>query len=287
MSQPPRVDLPALQTQSAALKQAYADFQRAGLSLDMTRGKPCSEQLDLSLDLLTCVGPNDYRSAAGLDTRNYGVLDGLPEAKALFAELLEVTPEEVIVGGNSSLQLMHQVVSAALYHGVPGGNGAWNAGGPVRFLCPTPGYDRHFALCQHLGIEMLSVPMGDDGPDMAEVERLAAGDPRIKGIWLVPKHGNPTGVTLSDAVVGRLANMQAAADFRILWDNAYAEHHLTDDPPALCNVLAACREAGVPDRPILFASTSKISCWCATATTTWPPWTRPCTPRSATRAPRS
>lgn len=253
------VNTEALRAEASALESAYQDLKRAQLSLDMTRGKPCSEQLDLSLGLLTILGSDDFRSAAGTDARNYGVLDGLPEAKALFSEFLEVSPSEIIVGGNSSLQLMHQVVSAALHHGVPGGSGAWNETGPAKFLCPAPGYDRHFALCEHLGIEMIAVKNGTDGPDMDEVERLAASDPQIKGIWLVPKHGNPTGVTLSNDVVTRLAKMSAAPDFRILWDNAYAVHHLTDDPPALMNVLSACQSAGVPERPLLFGSTSKIS----------------------------
>lgn len=251
--------LDALKAERDALKRAYDDFARAGLSLDMTRGKPCSEQLDLSLDLLTILTRDDYRSAAGVDARNYGVLDGLPEAKTLFAAFLQVSPSEVIVGGNSSLQLMYETMSSALYHGVPGGGGAWNARGPAKFLCPAPGYDRHFALCEHLGIEMIPVAMHNDGPDMDEVERLAASDDQIKGIWLVPKHGNPTGTTLSSPVVQRLAKLKAAPDFRIFWDNAYAVHHLTDDPPALDDVLASCKAAGNPDRPILFGSTSKIS----------------------------
>ena len=253
------VDVKTLTAESDALRRAYEDYQRAGLSLDMTRGKPCDEQLDLSLDLLTILAKDDYRSAAGVDARNYGVLDGLPEAKKLFGDLLEVESHETIVGGNSSLQLMYEVMSSALHHGVPGGSGPWSAGGTVKLLCPAPGYDRHFSVCQHLGIEMITVENRLDGPDMDEVERLAAGDSQIKGIWLVPKHNNPTGGTLSDDVVDRLARMSAAPDFRIFWDNAYTVHHLTDDPPVLKNILPTCREAGVPDRPILFGSTSKIS----------------------------
>ncbi len=240
-----------------ALRAEYESFRARGLALDMTRGKPCNEQLDLSLGLLDCTG-RDFRAADGTDCRNYGVLEGLPEARALFAELFEVQPTEVIVGGNSSLALMHDVIVQALLKGTTGGP-AWHGQRP-KFLCPSPGYDRHFAICERYGIEMLPVAMGPDGPDMDEVERLVAADAQIKGMWCVPRYSNPGGVVYSRDVVERLAAMRtAAADFRILWDNAYAVHHLVDAPPALANLLAACAAAGSPDRAIAFTSTSKIS----------------------------
>lgn len=254
------VNITQLQAERAQVQQAYEGYRRAGLRLDMTRGKPSSEQLDLSSGLLDTVGSASFRAADGTDTRNYGGLDGLPEAKALFAELLQVAPEELIVGGNSSLALMHTVVSSALLHGVPGGAGSWQSQGQVKFLCPVPGYDRHFAVCEHLGIEMIPVEMKDDGPDMDAVEELAAKDTHIKGMWAVPKHGNPTGVTFSDEVVRRLGKLRPAAlDFRLFWDDAYTVHHLDDSPPSLLNALEVCKQADAPDRVILFASTSKIS----------------------------
>jgi DNA-binding transcriptional MocR family regulator len=238
----------------------YQHFKSLGLKLDMTRGKPSSEQLDLGVDLLTNLGPNDYKAADGTDTRNYGGLDGLPEMKAIFAEMMETTPSQVVVGGNSSLQMMHDTIVRALLHGVPDGQGPWSRAGRVKFICPTPGYDRHFAICEHHGIEMLSVDMTDDGPDMDQVERLAAADPAVKGMWLVPKYSNPTGATCSRAVATRLATMKTAApDFRLMWDNAYAVHDLYDRGDELTDILSACRDAGHPNRPLVFVSTSKIS----------------------------
>jgi len=239
------------------LQKRYQDAKGRGLNLDMTRGKPCSEQLDLSLGMLDCLG-RDYKAADGTDCRNYGVLDGLPEAKQLFAEVLEVTSAEIIVAGNSSLALMHDAVAAALLLGVPGGSRSWRDQ-TIKFLCPTPGYDRHFAICQHLGIEMVTVDMTDEGPNMGQVERLVAADASIKGIWCVPRYSNPTGIVFSPAVVERLATMKAAPDFRVFWDNAYAVHHLTDKPQPLKNLLAACKAAGNADRVLTFGSTSKVS----------------------------
>lgn len=240
-----------------ALRAEYDSFRARGLALDMTRGKPCNEQLDLSLGLLDCLG-REYKAADGTDCRNYGVVEGLPEARALFAELLEVQPAEVVVGGNSSLALMHDVIVQALLKGTTGG-AAWHGQRP-KFLCPSPGYDRHFAICERYDIEMVPVAMRDDGPDMDEVERLVSGDARVKGMWCVPRYSNPGGVVYAKQVVERLAVMPcAAADFRILWDNAYAVHHLVDDPPPLANLLAACAAAGNPDRAIVFTSTSKIT----------------------------
>ena len=239
-----------------ALRAEYESFRARGLALDMTRGKPCNEQLDLSLGLLDVLG-RDFKAADGSDCRNYGIVEGLPEARALFAELLDVQPGEVVVGGNSSLAMMHDVIVQALLKGTTGGP-AWHGQQP-KFLCPSPGYDRHFAICERYGIEMIPVAMNDEGPDMDEVERLVASDASVKGMWCVPRYSNPGGVVYAKAVVERLAAMKTAPDFRILWDNAYAVHHLVDAPPPLANLLAACAAAGNPDRAIVFTSTSKIT----------------------------
>ncbi len=242
------------------LTARYAEFQARQLDIDMTRGKPSAEQLDLSLDMLDCVDAGHFRSPSGIDCRNYGGLDGIPEAKVLFAEYLGVAPEEVIVGGNSSLNMMHDAVVRAMMHGVVDSPAPWGEQPGAKFLCPSPGYDRHFAICEYLGIEMIPVGMGDDGPDMEQVEALAAGDRAVKGMWCVPKYSNPTGVTYSDEVVERLASMPTAApDFRIFWDNAYAVHHLDGAPARLRNILRACQKAGNAERAFLFGSTSKIS----------------------------
>ncbi len=257
-------DLEQLQ---AELQQRYDAMKARGLALDMTRGKPSPEQLDLANDMLTLPGPDDYKTANGTDARNYGGVDGIPEAKALFAEYMGVSPDEIIIGGNASLTIMHDCVVRALTHGVPvrDANGnlstskPWIQGKP-KFLCPVPGYDRHFAVCAHFGIEMIPVPLNDDGPDMNEVERLAGADADIKGIWCVPKYSNPTGIVYSDAAVDRFASMKTAApDFRIVWDNAYAEHHLGDGPAPLKNLLDACKDAGNGERVWMIGSTSKIS----------------------------
>ena len=248
-----------LEREAVRLRERYEAFRRRDLSLDMTRGKPSPQQLDLSLGLLACLGDGDYRAADGTDCRNYGVLEGLPEARELFAQVLEVEPSEIIVAGNSSLELMHDAIVQALLRGVPGGEGPWG-GREVTFLCPSPGYDRHFAICERFGIRMIAVSMHGGGPDMGEVERLAAADAAVKGIWCVPKYSNPTGVTFSDEVVERLARMKTAApDFRIVWDNAYAVHHLSDTADRLANLLQACKKAGHADRVLTFGSTSKIS----------------------------
>src|SRR5690349_20508190 len=188
---------------------AYAAVKQRGLKLDMTRGKPSTEQLELAAGLNTVLGAGDYKAADGTDARNYGGLDGLPEMKAIFAELLETKPEHVIVGGASSLTMMHDAVVRALLHGVPDGDGPWSRS-KIKFLCPSPGYDRHFSICQHHGIEMVAVDLDANGPDMATVERLVKSDPSIKGMWCVPKYSNPTGETYSAEVVQRLAAMPAA-----------------------------------------------------------------------------
>jgi DNA-binding transcriptional MocR family regulator len=225
----------------------------------MTRGKPSAEQLDLAAKLTVALTEADYKGADGTDARNYGGLDGLPEMKAIFAEMLGAPAAQVVVGGASSLTMMHDTVVRALLHGVPGSKEPWSRG-KIKFLCPSPGYDRHFAICEHHGIEMIAIGLNDDGPDMAEVERLVASDPSIKGMWCVPKYSNPTGTTYSADVVRRLAAMKTAApDFRLFWDNAYAVHDLYPETDPLLNVLAASAEAGNPDRAIVFGSTSKIS----------------------------
>ncbi len=240
------------------LQKRYQQLKDQGLNLDMTRGKPSPEQLDLSLPMLRLVGPDNYTSAEGIDCRNYGGLDGLKAAKILFSQFLEVQESEVIIGGNSSLALMHDTMVNAMIHGFTDA-GPWIQQKP-KFICPAPGYDRHFNVCQHLGIELIRVDNGPDGPDMDAVEALVAADASIKGIWIVPKYGNPTGGICSDEVVNRLATMKiAATDFRIFWDNAYTVHHLDDVEPALANILDACKAAGNPDRVFLFGSTSKIT----------------------------
>ncbi|MCL2449138.1 MAG: aminotransferase class I/II-fold pyridoxal phosphate-dependent enzyme [Polyangiaceae bacterium] len=237
----------------------YEAMKRTPAVLDLTRGKPAPEQLDLSNDLLRVLGPNDFRAADGTDCRNYGGLDGLPEARALFAELLEVKADRVMTADNSSLALMHETLAHAFVQGVPGGSRPWREQRP-QFLCPSPGYDRHFSICESLGIEMLPVAMTAEGPDMEAVERLAAADERVKGLWIVPKYGNPTGVTLSADVVKRLARMKTAApDFRVMWDNAYLVHDLHDRPDVLANGFAVGEEAGNADRFWVYSSLSKVT----------------------------
>ena len=242
------------------LLERYAEFQSRRITLDMTRGKPCAEQLDLALGMLKGDIGKAYLSPNGLDCRNYGGLDGIPEAKILFADYMGVEPDELILGGNSSLNMMHDTILRAMVKGVADSAPPWGQLPKVKFLCPSPGYDRHFFICEYLGIEMIPIDMSESGPEMGSVEELAAADADIKGIWCVPKYSNPTGAVYSDEVVERLANMKTRApDFRIFWDNAYAVHHLTDSPPALKNLLKACKQAGNPDRVFMFGSTSKIS----------------------------
>lgn len=241
------------------LMQRYQTICDRRLALDITRGKPCPEQLDLSAGLLENLAGDDFRSPDGTDCRNYGGLEGLPEARRLFAAYMGVAPEEVIIGGNSSLSLMYDTVMRAMLHGVGRNRTPWSRQSALKFICPSPGYDRHFSICEVLGIAMLPVPMQDDGPDMDAVEALAA-DPAVKGIWCVPVFSNPTGVVYADETVERLASMATGADdFRIFWDNAYAVHHLGGGPPQVRNILAACKACGNPDRALLFGSTSKIT----------------------------
>jgi DNA-binding transcriptional MocR family regulator len=242
------------------LQTRYDAFKAQGLKLDMTRGKPANAQLDLAQGLLTILGEKDYTAADGTDTRNYGGLDGLPELKAIFGEFLSVPAAQVIIGGNSSLTMMHDTVVRALTHGVPGSPTPWSKLSRVKFLCPSPGYDRHFGICEHFGIEMVVVELGKDGPNMDQVEELVSADASVKGMWCVPKYSNPTGTTYSDETVERLAKMKTAApDFRIIWDNAYAVHHLYAEGDPLKDILEAAQRAGNPNRPLVFASTSKIS----------------------------
>ncbi|MCK2217210.1 aminotransferase class I/II-fold pyridoxal phosphate-dependent enzyme [Actinomadura sp. ATCC 31491] len=240
---------------------AQADYDalvQRGLSLDLTRGKPSPRQLDLSDDMLRL--PTGHRAADGTDARNYGNLQGLAELRELFAPLLQVPAGQLVVGGNASLALMHDTVTHALLSPVPGAARRWVEEPTITFLCPVPGYDRHFTICERFGITMVAVPMTADGPDMDVVERLVAEDASVKGMWCVPKYSNPSGVVYSDETVRRLAAMPAAApDFRIFWDNAYAVHHLTDSPAELADLLALAAAAGNPDRVFVYASTSKVT----------------------------
>ena len=250
-----------LQEEAARLRQIYQEYQGKGLKLDMSRGKPSSEQLDLGMDLLNAIDAKSLMEAEnGLDTRNYGGMDGIPEAKRLMAEMMEVRPEQVIVCGNSSLNTMYDMVARGMLLGYLGQT-PWCKLDSVKFLCPVPGYDRHFAVTEHFGIEMINVPMTEEGPDMDLVERLVAEDASIKGIWCVPKYSNPQGVVYSDETVRRMACLKpAAADFRIFWDNAYAVHHLYGpENGRLLNILDECEQAGNPDMVFEFASTSKVS----------------------------
>lgn len=249
-----------LQAQHELQRQNYADLQAKKLSLDLTRGKPSSEQLDLSNALLSLPGP-DYRDEEGTDTRNYGGLHGLPGLRSIFAELLGIAVPNLIAGNNASLELMHDTVVFSLLHGGVDSPRPWiEESVRIKFLCPSPGYDRHFAITESLGIEMIPVPIREDGPDVDLIEELVAADPAIKGMWCVPVFSNPTGATYSWEVVRRLVQMNTAApDFRLFWDNAYAVHTLTHDFLRQVDVLGLAAKAGHPNRPYVFASTSKIT----------------------------
>lgn len=239
----------------------YKEYQAKGLTLDMSRGKPSAEQLDISMGMMDVLNSSsDLTCEDGTDCRNYGVLDGISEAKELLADMIEVHPDNIIIYGNSSLNVMYDTISRSMTHGVMG-NTPWCKLDKVKFLCPVPGYDRHFAITEYFGIEMINVPMTPEGPDMDMVERLVAEDDAIKGIWCVPKYSNPQGITYSDETVRRFARLKPAAkDFRIYWDNAYGVHHLYDhDQDYLIEIIAECKRAGNPDMVYKFCSTSKIS----------------------------
>ena len=243
------------------LERDFEDAKGMGLKLDMSRGKPCPSQLVMGMDILdTLTSESDMKALDGVDTRNYGVMDGLPEAKELLAGMMGVKPENVIVFGNASLPIMYDTISRSMTHGVMGST-PWCKLDQVKFLCPVPGYDRHFAITQHFGIEMIAVPTTDEGPDMDMIEKLVAEDESIKGLWCVPKYSNPLGISYSDETVRRFANLKPAAkDFRIFWDNAYAVHHLYDDrQDEILEILSECEKAGNPDMVYEFCSTSKIS----------------------------
>jgi DNA-binding transcriptional MocR family regulator len=251
-----------LQAQHELQRQNYADLQAKKLSLDLTRGKPSPAQLDLSNALLELPGSGKdaFRDGEGTDTRNYGGVHGLPELRAIFGELLGIAVPNLIAGNNASLELMHDIVVFSMLHGGMDSPRAWIQEPAVKFLCPSPGYDRHFAITETLGIEMITVPMREDGPDVDLIEELVASDPAIKGMWCVPVYSNPTGTTYSWETVRRLVQMRtAAADFRLMWDNAYAVHTLTHDFVRNIDVLGLAAAAGNPNRPLVFASTSKIT----------------------------
>jgi DNA-binding transcriptional MocR family regulator len=239
-------------------QSAYGDLREAGLTLDLTRGKPSTAQLDLSDGLLAL--PKDVRDAAGVDVRNYGGLEGIRELREMFAELLWVEPEQVVASNNSSLVLMREVLTDLWLKGAVDGERPWSQEEKVTFICPVPGYDRHFTLTDWFGIDMVTVPMNEDGPDVDAVAQLAATDPSVKGIWVVPTYANPSGSVVSQEVAERLASMETAApDFKIFWDNAYAFHHLTSAEAKSADVLSLAAAADHPHRPIMFASTSKIT----------------------------
>lgn len=243
-----------------SLSQDYAAIKAKGLNLDLTRGKPSAEQLSLS-DALDGILQQNYITESGIDARNYGGLEGIPEARQFGEQLMGVPAAQILAGGNSSLTLMHQWMTTAFFFGLEGAESAWQKEGTVKFLCPVPGYDRHFSICEQLGIEMINVPMTSNGPDMDAVEALIKADSSIKGMWCVPKYSNPTGVVYSDETVTRIAKLGAIAGkgFRVFWDNAYAVHDLSSNPPQLANIWEATLAAGTENSVLQFASTSKIT----------------------------
>ena len=244
-----------------SLNKEYAEAKAKGLALDMSRGKPSAKQLDVSLGLLDTINSSsDLKALDGTDCRNYGVLDGIPEAKQLMADMMGTTPDHVIVYGNASLNIMYDQISRAYTHGILG-NTPWCKLDKVKFLCPVPGYDRHFAITERFGIEMINIPMSESGPDMGMVEEYVSKDASVKGIWCVPKYSNPQGYTYSEETVKRMAALKPAAeDFRIFWDNAYVIHDLYDDnKDEIADIISECEKAGNPDMVFEFASTSKVS----------------------------
>ncbi len=242
------------------LEVQYKTFQDMNLALDMSRGKPSAEQLDIAMGMMDVLNSEaELKCADKTDCRNYGVLDGIKEAKELLGAMMEVSPDNIIIYGNSSLNIMFDTVAHSMIKGVAG-NTPWSKLDKVKFLCPVPGYDRHFAITEFFGIEMINIPMTEDGPDMDLVEKYVSEDETVKGIWCVPKYSNPQGITYSDETVLRFANLKPAAkDFRIYWDNAYTIHHLYDEHDMLIEILGACEKAGNPDMVYKFSSTSKVS----------------------------
>jgi DNA-binding transcriptional MocR family regulator len=242
------------------IQDSYDAFKARGLKLNLTRGKPSSAQLDLSAELLALPGVNDYTAEDGTDCRNYGNLQGLAEARKLFSGMMGAPEDQVVVANNASLALMHDTVAFSLLKGTCDSATPWSKQGEVAFLCPVPGYDRHFTICETFGIRMIPVALREDGPDMEQVERLVAQDASIKGMWCVPKYSNPTGTVYSNAVIERLAGMKTAAtDFRLYWDIAYTVHHLTSERIEIANALELSAQRGNPNRPFVFASTSKVT----------------------------
>lgn len=254
------MDAAALSALHKKALEEYEAIRAQGLTLNMERGKPCAKQLDLALGVLEALhARSEFANSTGDDSRNYGIWNGLPEMRAIFSDMMGVPADDIILGNNSSLQMMFDCISQGFTHGF-GGCAPWCRQENVSFLCPAPGYDRHFAVTEYFGIRMIRVPMLKTGPDMDIVEELTRKDPGIKGIWCVPKYSNPTGITYSDETVRRFARLcPAAKDFRIMWDNAYCVHDLTDDPDELLDLYSECQKAGTLDQVLFFASTSKIS----------------------------
>lgn len=248
----------ALQVEFSKVKSDYENLKALGLSLDMSRGKPGFENMDMCDDMFSLVNKeNGFKDISGTDSRNYGGMDGIPEMKKLFAQILELKESQIIVGGNSSLSMMFDTIAQGMTHGL--GDKPWSECEQRKFICVVPGYDRHFAITEYFGFNLVSVPMLKDGPDMDRVEELVK-DETVKGIWCVPKYSNPQGLTYSDEVVKRLANLKPAAkDFHIFWDNAYVVHDLYDESDSLLNIYSECEKSGNPDMPIIFTSTSKIT----------------------------
>ena len=252
-------DRKSLETLHAQLTAEYARLRGLGLKLDMSRGKPARDQLDLCEPMLTVLSHNDQMQDGKTDVRNYGVLEGIPSCRELFAGILEVPVENVIAGGSSSLTMMYDTMLRLWIFGAPGYE-PWCRQEKIKWLCPAPGYDRHFAITQQLGIEMIPVPMTETGPDMDMIERLAGEDPAVKGVWCVPKYSNPQGITYSDDTVRRFAAMKTAApDFRVFWDNAYIVHHLGEEHDELLNIFPEAEKCGTQDRFLEFCSTSKVT----------------------------
>ncbi|MDQ1570516.1 MAG: hypothetical protein QOF79_1190 [Actinomycetota bacterium] len=241
------------------LRKAHDELRDRQLSLDLTRGKPSPSQLDLSSALLALPGATDFRDASDTDLRNYGGADGLVELRSIFGELLGIPVEQLLALDTTSLPIMHDTIVNALLHGVPGGSGPWRDVAGLAFLCPVPGYDRHFSICEALGIRMIPVPPVNGALDLEAIAAHLANDPGIRGMWNVPTYSNPTGYSYTEDEVRALVSMPAADDFRLFWDNAYAVHHLTDDEAPVIDVLGLAAAAGNPDRPFVFASTSKIT----------------------------